>query len=358
MRPALDLLRDWDRTQPANSAPAAFFNATWRHLLARTFDELPKEQKPDGGARWFEVVRNLLAVPDSPWWDDQDTAAKEQRDDVLRDAMTDASDELTKRLGKDVSDWRWGDLHTLELRNQSFGESGIGPIEWLFNRGPYAAAGGDSIVNATGWTAPDGYGVDWVPSMRMVVDLDDLDRSRWVNLTGTSGHAFHRYYTDQIEHWQLGETTPMRWDRPGIEEQVSAPARTGPVARRQVFAGGHMPVLSLAAAVESVGAAHRTVIAGCGHEQRHSGGGLRVTPARCDRHRADHRDARRHLRGRLRGSAGRRVPEPEPVSRTAGRAPASRGIRAGHRADVRYGHRVHVRLRAASAHELVERLRG
>ena len=33
--------------------------------------------------------------------------------------------------------------------------------------------GGPSIVNATGWNAAEGYAVDWVPSLRMVVDLAD-----------------------------------------------------------------------------------------------------------------------------------------------------------------------------------------
>ena len=40
--------------------------------------------------------------------------------------------------------------------------------------------------------------------MRMVVDLDDLDGSRWVNLTGASGHAFDAHYTDQTELWVDG----------------------------------------------------------------------------------------------------------------------------------------------------------
>jgi penicillin amidase len=44
--------------------------------------------------------------------------------------------------------------------------------------------------------------------MRMVVDLSDLDASRWVNLTGASGHAFHDNYTDQVELWRRGRTTP------------------------------------------------------------------------------------------------------------------------------------------------------
>ncbi len=220
VRKAQELLGDWDHSQPANSAPAAFFNATWRHLLARTFDEIPDDLAPDGGARWFEVVRGLLDDPDAAWWDDQSTPDTERRDDILRAAMVDAERELSGAFGSAPSGWRWGDLHTLTIRNQSLGRSGVAPIEWMFNRGPYPAAGGDSVVNATGWTAPDGYQVDWVPSMRMVVDLADLDRSRWVNLTGASGHAFHRYYADQTGMWQHGESTPMRWDRETIERDA------------------------------------------------------------------------------------------------------------------------------------------
>jgi penicillin amidase len=46
-----------------------------------------------------------------------------------------------------------------------------------------------------------------VPALRMVVDLDDFDASRWINLSGASGHAFHPHYADQAPLWQHGETT-------------------------------------------------------------------------------------------------------------------------------------------------------
>jgi penicillin amidase len=210
--PEAALLRDWDFTQGAGSAPAAYYNAVYRHLLLRTFnDELPEGARPDGGDRWFEVLRNLLGRPDDPWWDDVRTPVKEARDDMLRAAMNDARTELRSRLGHDPSKWKWGDLHTLELTNETFGTSGVGPIEWLFNRGPLKLAGGDSLVDATGWDAQAGYEVSWAPSMRMVVDLADLDRSRWVNLTGESGHAFSSHYWDQAKLWARGDTTPMRF---------------------------------------------------------------------------------------------------------------------------------------------------
>ena len=42
--------------------------------------------------------------------------------------------------------------------------------------------------------------------MRMVVSLADLDTSRWVNLTGASGHAFDDHYVDQTDLWVDGRT--------------------------------------------------------------------------------------------------------------------------------------------------------
>lgn len=214
---ARDLLAGWDFQQPADSAAAAFFNSTVRHLLRRAFDELPADRMLGADDRSWEILRSLLATPGSPWWDDKTTTRVESMTDILAAAMEDAVAELTDRLGADPAAWRWGDLHTLTLRSEPFGRSGIGPVEWLLNRGPVPAAGGGDVVNATSWSGGAGYEVDFAPSMRMIVDLSDLDESRWVQLTGNSGHAFHANYTDQVELWRTGQDTPMRWTRAGIE---------------------------------------------------------------------------------------------------------------------------------------------
>jgi penicillin amidase len=71
-----------------------------------------------------------------------------------------------------------------------------------------------------GWNAADGYTVDWVPSMRMVVDLADLSRSTSIHTTGQSGHAFHANYADMIEMWADGEQHPMLWGLIQIQEAV------------------------------------------------------------------------------------------------------------------------------------------
>ena len=59
------------------------------------------------------------------------------------------------------------------------------------------AAAGRSAAAARSSTRPagtpaEGYEVTAAPSMRMVVSLADLDDSRWINLTGVSGHALQR----------------------------------------------------------------------------------------------------------------------------------------------------------------------
>ena len=75
--------------------------------------------------------------------------------------------------------------------------------------------GGSAIVNANGWDASQGFAVNWAPSMRMVVDLGDLDRSRWVNQTGASGHPFSPHYDDQVGAWVEGETYSVALHREG-----------------------------------------------------------------------------------------------------------------------------------------------
>jgi penicillin amidase len=215
---AQDLLRDWDYTQPADSAAAAYFNAVWRNLLQLMFVDKLTNAAPkvdvDGGGQWFEVVRDLLERPGDDFWRNTKHGV-DGRDAMLRVAMDEADKELRDRLGADPAAWKWGDLHQLTVENQTLG-SGPAPIQWLLNRGADGVAGGPATVNATGWNAKKNYQVNWVPSMRMVVDWADPDASTWVNLTGASGHAFDEHYDDQLPLWRRGETTAWPFSRQAV----------------------------------------------------------------------------------------------------------------------------------------------
>ena len=79
-----ELLDDWDFHQGAGSSAAAYYNAVWSNLLRLTFhDEMRESQWPDGGSRWFQVVRQLLRQPANGFWDDRTTDVVETRDDIL-----------------------------------------------------------------------------------------------------------------------------------------------------------------------------------------------------------------------------------------------------------------------------------
>lgn len=224
-----ELLRHWSTgTDPfsatGDSAGAAAWMATWRHILLRTFaDELGEDHLPWGGDRWAQVVTNLVQLPANPWWDDTNTQEIEQRDEILAHAMNDAASELTARMGDNPGSWAWGRLHVAHFNNQSLGESGIGPVEWLFNRTASHRVGGSStLVNAVGWETSVGYEVDWIPSFRMVIDLANFDRSTMLHSTGQSGHAFHHHYDDMIEPWVDGTQAPALWGRDDIEREAQA----------------------------------------------------------------------------------------------------------------------------------------
>ncbi|MCZ9337319.1 penicillin acylase family protein, partial [Streptomyces sp. TRM76130] len=116
VREAQKLLEGWDYTQDADSAAAAYFNATWRNIVELAFgDKLPKELRvkgeclwvdpvnttgpadevqkvrecgqrdadqaqPDGGERWFEVVRTLMDDTDSDWWTTPESGTRDGAD--------------------------------------------------------------------------------------------------------------------------------------------------------------------------------------------------------------------------------------------------------------------------------------
>ncbi|MFJ6855295.1 penicillin acylase family protein [Streptomyces sp. NPDC091271] len=260
VREAQKLLEGWDYTQESDSAAAAYFNGVWRNILKLAFgDKLPKEMRaegdcvyvkpvpgtgpvdeqdklvrecgqrapdaaqPDGGDRWYEVVESILDDQDNAWWKVPAKGREEavdSRDELFARAMEDARWELTAELGKDMSTWSWGRLHQLTLRNQTLGKEGPDLLQRALNRGPWDLGGGEAAVDATGWNAAGGYEVIWVPSMRMVVNVGDWDKSRWINLTGSSGHAFSAHYTDQTDKWVEGELLDWSFGADAVKQST------------------------------------------------------------------------------------------------------------------------------------------
>jgi penicillin amidase len=213
------LFADWDFQQPADSAAGAYFNVFYKNLVDRMFnDEVSNDQNTgaNAGDQYWEVIRVLWSKPKNRWWDDAATEQVEGRNQTVAAALNAAADQLVADQGQNPQSWSWGQLHTLTVENQTLGQSDINAVRAIFNRGPIQTGGGGSIPLATGWQPSQGYEVTWLPSMRQVVDMANLDASTWVNLTGNSGHAFNPNYVDQLDAWATGEQYPWPFGRTAV----------------------------------------------------------------------------------------------------------------------------------------------
>ncbi len=208
---ALELLAAWDGHNETDSAGAAYANVVWNHVTEAMMNTHAGAIRRDNQSRFVEFFVNQLDDPASAWWGGDQRA-------LLQTAAVDAYAELTELQGTSQAGWNWGELHALPLTHETFGTSGIAPLEALFNRGPYPTGGGSGVVNATGWELDASYATESVPSMRMVLDLDEWDNSVWQNLTGTSGHTFHLNYVDQTDDWAQGAQFSWRYSAETIEE--------------------------------------------------------------------------------------------------------------------------------------------
>ncbi len=174
------------------------------------------------------ALRNLLAAPADPLWDRRETGGVvEGRDAILTAAVDQAGRLLRDELGR-PGDWTWGRLHGIAWQEQTLGTSGVGPLGWLFNVGPYPAPGAGDAVNNTGTNLGAGYAdpadaastpgtlrdvfaTTYAPSMRMIVPMEALDAARVVHAPGQSGHPFARHYADLADDWLAGRYVPLRF---------------------------------------------------------------------------------------------------------------------------------------------------
>ncbi|HUP55434.1 MAG TPA: penicillin acylase family protein, partial [Methylomirabilota bacterium] len=223
-----DRIAAWDGACNTDSVGCAAYMAWEYRIMRDLFDDdlglLARDYV--GSAVSWVALEGLLNEPDSRWWDDSTTPQAETAEMITLRAMDEAGAELRAALGE-PDGWTWGRLHTATFKEATIGTgSGIGPLEWYFNRGPVAAPGAAGAVNASYyrlWRAypdptdpefvPLGIGqlftVTNLPSYRLAIDMSDLDGARIVITTGQSGQPFAAHYDDQIEPWRTGGTVAL-----------------------------------------------------------------------------------------------------------------------------------------------------
>jgi penicillin G amidase len=216
---ALARVRSWNFDARPESAAAAVFEA-WFLRLAPTLvgDELGPIVTDLYQSRFTFVARfvsNTLASNDSPWCDDVTTTArKETCDDAVTTALHEGMIDLTRRLGGDMSRWRWSAVHSAVFPHQ--GLDAVALLRPLISRS--VPNGGDwSTVNVGTVSTDHPFEQRSVAGYRQIIDLSPANDSRFIIDIGESGHPLSNHYDDFLVDWQAVRHRKMRMARGDVE---------------------------------------------------------------------------------------------------------------------------------------------
>lgn len=222
---ALEMLRAWDGMLAADSPAAAVFE----HLLAEMARRVAAAKAPKA-VKWalgtgfttlsphslFSVrrvghlVRCMREQPDG-WF-----AQSWPRE--ISDALAAVMGSLRARYGGDPLKWAWGRLRPLTLHHP-LGERP--PLNRVFNLGPFPWGGDTNTVGQAAADPADPTGNPFfIASLRMVVELENWDESRFVLPGGQSGNPLSPHYDGFLRLWQDGRGVPIAWSPAKVDEAV------------------------------------------------------------------------------------------------------------------------------------------
>jgi penicillin amidase len=211
-RAALELLAGWDGDMTADSRGAAVFNC-WSRAIARMVLE---PRLGEDLFRHYYAWRELFHCMTLPGLL-RDTADPWIEADLLRAALEEGLEELSKRAG-DLEP-TWGALHTLRLEHPL---ASIPGLESLFVAAEFGFGGDEQTVMAGGYDGRDGYRPSVIPSWRVIYDLADLDRSVGVLPSGVSGNPASPHWNDQSEMYASGGYHPLPFTAAAVEKATVA----------------------------------------------------------------------------------------------------------------------------------------
>ena len=206
------LLQNWNADFSTESVAATIY----MKLIYVYLEETLKDEMGEGLFDQFlnthlqkRTINHLIENRNSIWWDDVNTSELvETREGILRLVFTKAISDLEEQLGKDIENWEWGKVHTVEHQHPLGALSLCRPF---LNIGPFETHGANEVLNNLQYEM-NGSGVYKVksgPSTRRVIDFSDVENSKAIIPTGQSGNPFSKFYKNQSEKYLKGEFVPM-----------------------------------------------------------------------------------------------------------------------------------------------------
>jgi penicillin amidase len=198
---AVARLSQWDGRMDRDEVAPLLFVA-WLRELGRTI--LADRLGPAFHDYWglHPDVMRLILTEHQTWCDDVDTPAVETCTEVIGASLDRALDDLTRRYGAQMDDWRWGRVHEAVFRNALWSNV---PVlrDWFTPRIP--ADGGTDTVDAGAFSIRDAaapFADVHGPTLRMIVDLAAPEKARFMIAPGQSGNPLSAHYSDLLEPWR------------------------------------------------------------------------------------------------------------------------------------------------------------
>jgi len=208
---AVQMLATWDYHMKRDAAAPLLFEA-WAPVVARRANaaRLPAQAAEVIGNRPdYEELERFLDAPAG-------AVSAAMRDSLLVGSLAEATTEITRRVGSDTTQWRWGSMHVAELRH---------PLARTFDLPPVSRAGDANTVFATGGA---NYRQTAGASYREVIDLGNFDNSMAINVPGQSAQPGSEYYDDLLPLWGSDKYFPLVFSRARVEAETKHVLRLEP----------------------------------------------------------------------------------------------------------------------------------
>jgi len=202
---ALNYWKGWDYSMGRESIASSLFEQFYVEFVRNIFlDEMGEElfkgyiNQDLLGAYWMDKVRR---TNESVWFDDISTDDKvETSSDIAQKSLKDAVNALEALLGKDISSWNWGKIHSLSL-NHPLGSVDVLNKVFKLNKGPFPVGGSYHTVSPYSYPMDDLFNANHGSSQRHIYTTGNWDQSQVIIPTGVSGIPASPHYCDQTEDY-------------------------------------------------------------------------------------------------------------------------------------------------------------